>query len=239
MARTLFFLEALALAALSLLLPIIASEVAGAFVIPFALSLLLPLACVLSVWPARAVRGALFLVFSARGGDTETREAALILESLGSFSRPVSVIGIILALAVAATRLPLSGDTRIWPWLGAYLSLYALVNATLWRTLAAVARRMPPAPVASVPVVAAPPAPDTAQAMASRYGLSPREVQAAVLIAGGMSYKETSADMGISIKTLKTHMGRVYEKTGAVSNVALSLLFRETMETGPDHTKVR
>jgi DNA-binding CsgD family transcriptional regulator len=54
-----------------------------------------------------------------------------------------------------------------------------------------------------------------------------------------MSYKETSAEMGISIKTLKTHMGRVYEKTGAVSNVALSLLFRETMKPGPDHTKVR
>ena len=80
---------------------------------------------------------------------------------------------------------------------------------------------------------------EAVEAIAARHGLSPRETQAAVLIAGGRSYKETAAELGISIKTVKTHMGRVYEKTGAASNVALSLLFRGTKQAGADHTKVR
>jgi len=234
MARTLFFLEALALAALSLLLPIIASEVAAAFVVPFALSVLLPMACVLSVWPTRAVRHALLLAFSAKGRDSDSGEAELVLESLGSFSKPVSVMGLLLALAIAVARLPLSGDKEAWSWLGAYLCLYALVNVTLWQTLAAVARR-----AHSAAEIAGPLAPEADEAIASKYGLSPREMQAAVLIARGKSYKETAAELGISVKTVKTHMGRVYEKTGAVYNVALSLLFRETANSPANHTKVR
>ncbi len=237
MARTLFFLEALALAALSLLLPIIESQAAAAFIVPFALSVLLPLACVLSVWPTRAVREALLIVFSAKGHDAGSGEAALVLESLGTFSRPVSVMGILLALAVAAARLPSSGDARIWSWLGAYLCLYALVNVTLWQTLAALAKR-----IAVSPATSGLKAPEAIEAITAKHALSPRESQAAILIAQGRSYKETAAELGISIKTVKTHMGRVYEKTGAASNVALSLLFRGAMKSGENSvnpTKVR
>jgi DNA-binding CsgD family transcriptional regulator len=234
MAKTLFFLEAAALAALAFLLPVIASEVAAAFLVPFALSLLLPLACVLSIWPAKTVRDALLLVFSTKGRNIESREAAIVLEALETFSKPVSVVGLILALAVAAARLPLSGAPRAWSWLGAYLSLYALVNVTLWQTLAAVVGRLPP-----IPAIENQGAPEAVEAIAAKHGLSPRELQAALLIAGGMSYKETAAELGISIKTVKTHMGRVYEKTGAASNVALSLLFRGTGNSRANHTKVR
>ena len=230
MARTLFFLEALALAALSLLLPIIASRAAVAFIVPFALSLVLPLACVFSAWPAKEVRSALLLLFSEAEAEGELRETAAILGALGSFSRAASVLGFLISLSIGASRLGLPGDPSTWTWLGLYLSLYALVNTTLWQTLAQVARRLGRSQAREPSISGEPDA---------RHGLSRREWEAAVLIADGKSYKETAAELGISIKTVKTHMGRVYEKTGAVSNVALSILFRETMKSGADHTKVR
>ena len=229
MARTLFFVEAMALAALSLLLPIIASRAAVAFIVPFALSLVLPLACVFSAWPAKAVRSAL-LLFSEAEAEGELRETAAILEALGSFSRAAAVLGFLISLATGASRLGLPGDPSTWTWLGLYLSLYALVNTTLWQTLAQVARRLGRSHARELSISGDP---------AARHGLSRREWEAALLIAGGKSYKETAAELGISIKTVKTHMGRVYEKTGAVSNVALSILFHETMKTSADHTKVR
>jgi DNA-binding NarL/FixJ family response regulator len=61
---------------------------------------------------------------------------------------------------------------------------------------------------------------------AASHGLTPREWEAASLIADGLSYKEAAFELGISIKTVKAHMSSVYEKTGAASNVALSLLLR-------------
>jgi hypothetical protein len=152
MARTLLFLEALALAALSLVLPLMASRAAEAFILPFALSLILPLACVLSVWPAKAVHAALLLLFSAGEGEGASKESAAILEALGAFSRAAAASGFLISLAIAASRLPLKGDTTAWSWLGLYLSLYALVNATLWQALAAVARRLSRSPArGSVP----------------------------------------------------------------------------------------
>jgi DNA-binding CsgD family transcriptional regulator len=231
MARTLFFIEALALAALSLLFPILAENLTAAFILPFALSLILPLACVLSVWPAKEVRAAILLLFSPGEKGSASLETAAILEALGAFSRASAASGFLVSLAIAATRLPLKGDTTTWSWLGLYLALYALVNATLWQALAALAKRLsrPAARGAAIPEDAA-----------ARYGLSQREREAAILIAGGRSYKETAAELGISIKTVKTHMGRVYEKTGAASNVALSLLMRSSeAENGANHTKVR
>jgi DNA-binding CsgD family transcriptional regulator len=51
--------------------------------------------------------------------------------------------------------------------------------------------------------------------------------EVAALIAGGASYKEAAYRLGISIKTVKTHVAHVYEKTGCASNVGLSLLIQK------------
>jgi DNA-binding CsgD family transcriptional regulator len=52
----------------------------------------------------------------------------------------------------------------------------------------------------------------------------------------GLSYKEAAYELGISIRTVKAHMGRVYEKTGSASNVGLVLLLRSE---GASATKVQ
>jgi hypothetical protein len=48
MAKTLFFIEALVFAALAIAFPIIA---ASAFIIPAVVSIALPIACAMAIWP--------------------------------------------------------------------------------------------------------------------------------------------------------------------------------------------
>jgi DNA-binding CsgD family transcriptional regulator len=233
MAKTLFFIEALALALLAFALPIIASEATAAFIFPFAISIVLPLACATAVWPPSSVLFALRAAFFAKApGPVAAREGALVLESMAGFSRAASALGLLFAITAICREAPFEGGIGTWTLLGAFLSAYALVNAQLWRILAAVVVRLGGASGAEGSVGRAP----IGIGFADAHGLTPREWETATLIAEGMSYKETAYELGISIKTVKAHMGRVYEKTGAASNVALSLLMRAE---GAPTTKVR
>jgi DNA-binding CsgD family transcriptional regulator len=225
-AKTLFFVEAAILAALSLVFPLIAREASAAFVVPLAASLLIPAACILAAWPLRSVyralRGAFAGAMPARAGD-DGRDAALesarILDDLGGFSRTATALGLILAFASILRELPSVMSLDTWAYLGAYLALYALVSATLWQILATIWRRS----VRSRAEATSPPRPD----FAARYGLSPREAETAILISSGLSYKEAAYALGITLRTVKAHMGAAYGKTGTSSNVALALKMRE------------
>jgi DNA-binding CsgD family transcriptional regulator len=225
MAKTLFFIEALALALVAVAFPIMEADAADAFLLPLAISLALPLSCALAVWPAGRISFALRAAFSERApAPAPAGEAARILEFLAGAARVSAPLGILLAAAATFARSPAPGRALEWSLLGAYLAAYALVNAQLGRVLSAVVGRL-----AAVGT-------GEADGFAAAHGLTPREGETASCIARGMSYKETAYELGISIKTVKAHMGRVYEKTGAASNVALALLMRG--EQGPT-TKVQ
>jgi len=53
-------------------------------------------------------------------------------------------------------------------------------------------------------------------------GLTPREQEIAVLLAEGLSYKEISGRLHISLSTIQTHVSRIYGKTGVNSKTGLS-----------------
>jgi len=53
------------------------------------------------------------------------------------------------------------------------------------------------------------------------HELSPRECEVALLLARGASYKEIAFELGISIATVKTHVARVYQKTGTGTKMEL------------------
>jgi DNA-binding CsgD family transcriptional regulator len=222
MARTLFFIEAVAFAALAIVFPIIASDAAAAFILPVALSLILPLSCVMAVWPPRAVCRALRAAFTPRKPEREEAETySRILESIGYFSRPAAALGLLFAVAAVCglappARVPFGSGIRTLSLLGAYLAAYALLNAALWHVLAEVVGHL----------VITSPAGESVD-FAAAYGLTPREWETAALIARGSSYKEVAYALGISIKTVKAHMSSVYEKTGAASNVGLALLLKD------------
>lgn len=53
--------------------------------------------------------------------------------------------------------------------------------------------------------------------------LSDREYQVMKLLVGGKSVKEIAADLCLSIKTVSTYRGRIFEKLGITNNAALVL----------------
>jgi Response regulator containing a CheY-like receiver domain and an HTH DNA-binding domain len=229
MARTLFFIELAIFAALSIAFPALASDTAAAFIAPAAISLIVPLAAVLAVWPRRAVLGALRCAFSPeRPAPAEARLYARILEAMASFSRSASVLGLLSSLAALCNSSRAAGRPDEWALVGLYMSAYALLNGMLWKLLAELAARLEPRlePARTEATEASPRSLDDAATLAARFGLTPRESETAILIAGGMSYKESAYELGITLRTVKAHMSRVYEKTGAASNVALALLIR-------------
>jgi DNA-binding CsgD family transcriptional regulator len=225
MAKTLFFIEALLFTALGLGGVLLSADLRAAFLAPFALSLVAPLACALAVWPARDLAAALRSVFSAPDAMGETGESVHVLEALAAFSGRAAVAGLAFALSVALPRLLEGKAAEEWGLLGAYLALYSLLNAVASRSMAKVAARAADRARGSP----AEPGPRATPELwlARSYDLTPREAEVAACIAAGSSYKETAYRLGISIKTVKTHISRVYEKTGCGSNVGLSLLLRK------------
>jgi len=82
------------------------------------------------------------------------------------------------------------------------------------RLVTAVLDQTPPAPAGGVP-----PAPATDPAPASRLDLldelTPREVEVLKLIAAGLSNSEIADQLVLSSATVKTHINRIFYKTGA------------------------
>jgi DNA-binding CsgD family transcriptional regulator len=59
-----------------------------------------------------------------------------------------------------------------------------------------------------------------------RFGLSPREREVALLILEGLSYQESAEKLGVSLATVKTHVNRIYDKTGAGNKMELARMLR-------------
>lgn len=67
--------------------------------------------------------------------------------------------------------------------------------------------------------------------------LTPREREVVNLIARGYSYRETANRLGISVKTLESHMGNIFEKLSVASRHELAALaYEEGYVEGPDST---
>jgi LuxR family maltose regulon positive regulatory protein len=54
--------------------------------------------------------------------------------------------------------------------------------------------------------------------------LTPREIEIVELVRQGLSNKEIAAELYISISTVKTLLGRIYEKTGVSTKTQLVML---------------
>jgi DNA-binding CsgD family transcriptional regulator len=53
------------------------------------------------------------------------------------------------------------------------------------------------------------------------FGLSPGQLRVAQKIASGQGLKTLAQDLGISVNTARTHLSRLYDKTGVSSQPAL------------------
>ena len=57
--------------------------------------------------------------------------------------------------------------------------------------------------------------------------LSPREREVAALLAAGSTYRDIADRLFISLATVKTHVDRIYKKTGAANKTELSFMARD------------
>jgi DNA-binding CsgD family transcriptional regulator len=62
-------------------------------------------------------------------------------------------------------------------------------------------------------------------AIIERYHLTGREAEVAALITRGLTYRATGARLFISPATVKTHVLRIYQKTGVSNKTELARLF--------------
>ena len=64
--------------------------------------------------------------------------------------------------------------------------------------------------------------------------LTPREREVVELIARGYTYRETAANLGMSVKTLENHMGSIFRKLNAQSRHEITRIAFETGFLRPD-----
>lgn len=69
--------------------------------------------------------------------------------------------------------------------------------------------------------------PPPSQSLELLYGLTPAEVRAFELVVSGLPSEAIAQSMGVATSTLRTHLLRVYDKTGRHSRGALTQLARE------------
>lgn len=99
------------------------------------------------------------------------------------------------------------------PFLKAFPLFYALVSlAYATKTVPLLLRAEPSAEI---------PAGDEA-AIAASAGLSEREAEVARLLVSGLRYREIGERLFISLSTVKTHVERIYRKTGARNKMELA-----------------
>jgi DNA-binding CsgD family transcriptional regulator len=225
MAKLLLFIEVFVLAATAVLFPLLSSDPAVAFIAPVAVSLLLPLACSLAIWPAGTVAKALACAFTGKRPAGGGGEPIAVLAELERVSGLGAILGVLMSLAAAFSHEARGDTSGRWLRLGLFLALYCVLNATIARTIRnALYRLLTPPGNTDV---------ERGTAFAESHGLTPREWEVASFIARGFSYKETAERLFISVKTVKTHISHVYEKTGSRSNVDLILLLRAETDAPP------
>jgi DNA-binding CsgD family transcriptional regulator len=68
------------------------------------------------------------------------------------------------------------------------------------------------------------------QAVAEAFGLTPREAEIAALLAGGRDLPAIAMALALGLGTVRFHLKRVFDKTGARNQAALVALIRNVMD---------
>ena len=202
--------------------------------------------------------GAVIAVFGVRAGGQAladawsheplgpSRSTSLAVWDLVSRSFPVAgALGALLGLIGPLTnwdaqRGQLAGTftllffALVWAFLGLLISrILRSVVGNLVRSVAApVEGAASSASIAGAPL-------ELSGAVAHRFGLTPREAEAARNLLDGLTYADAASALGISPSTLKTHILSVYQKTGTGNKVELlRLVEAETARLGQADTRL-
>lgn len=75
---------------------------------------------------------------------------------------------------------------------------------------------------------------DVAASTSELEQLTPKEREVVTLIARGFKYREVAEELGISVKTLETHMAHIFQKLGIASRNEITRIAFETGFIDPD-----
>lgn len=78
---------------------------------------------------------------------------------------------------------------------------------------------------------------EVAAANSELEALTDKEREVVVLIARGFKYREAAEELGISVKTLETHMKHIFDKLGVASRHEVARLAFETGFIDPDEAE--
>jgi DNA-binding CsgD family transcriptional regulator len=189
--------------------------------VPLAFVVAVPLVGALMVWRA----GEILQAFrDAASGERLPGRAATSLKIWEFLERSVPLGGLLGFLLAAVTVfsglpvLPSRSYAGLWR-LAALFFLYAILFGTLFRVLHGAVRGLMGRPVRALDL-------SISLAFRKKYSLSDRECEVIGLVLQGRKYREIADQLFISIKTVKSHIEHVYDKTSARGRVDLIRLLQ-------------
>jgi DNA-binding CsgD family transcriptional regulator len=215
MGRLMFFLE-LAAVAYGLAFVSVWSKVpAQLALLPLGAALLVPYVCALAVWPFRQ----LLLAFRDGWESNPFRRPAPSSIELWKFlerTAPLSgIVAFLLFLALALMRGLRGNQAAVAGLCAVEAAAVFLVFHAVRGTVESLVRRdheVPPF--------------DLSPAKLRGYSITHRESEVAQLLVSGLRYGEIGQRLFISVKTVKTHVHRLYEKTGTRNRMELANALR-------------
>jgi DNA-binding CsgD family transcriptional regulator len=188
---------------------------------PLVFVVAVPLIGGMMVWGPKDVLRALRDAASGERLPARARVSLRIWEFLERAVPPSGVLGFLVAAVAAFARPPaiLSRPAAgIWA-AAALFFLYAILFGTLFRVLRGAVHGLVGRPIQALDL-------SISKAFRNKYSLSDRECDVIALVLQGRKYREIADQLFISIKTVKSHIAHVYDKTSARGRVDLIRLLQ-------------
>ena len=195
---------------------------------PLVFTAAVPLFGSLMIWKPAVVTAAFRDAFSVESVESlaGARSTSLRVWEFFEYGAYVGgILGILLTAIAVLSRIGQPGPVRaesLWT-AAALVGLYAILFGTLSRILRGIVETLSKKPLRELDVT-------LSEDFIRRYSLTPRECEVIGLVLRGRRYHEAAAALFISIKTVKTHVYHVYEKTSCRGRMELIRLLQFTRD---------
>lgn len=197
-------------------------------IVPLAFTAAVPLLGALMIWKVPEVAQAFRDGFGSERPVGPRKISLRIWEFFERAAYLGGILGVLLTACALLSRIESLGSVDAKGlWIAAALfGLYTLLFATLYRILHLVVLSLSKKPIKELDLT-------LSKAFRDAYSITDRESEVIALILRGRRYHEVADELFISIKTVKTHVYHVYEKTSCRGRMDLIRLlqFRDDGES--------
>ena len=183
--------------------------------VPLCAALLVPNICALAVWPLRKLLRAFRDGWESNPFRKPAPSSIEVWKFLERVTPLSGIVAFLLFLALALMEGLRGSHAAVAGLCAAEAAAVFLVFQAVRGTVESLARRDHEVPRF-----------DLSRDRLRDYSISPRESDVAELLVSGLRYGEIAQRLFISVKTVKTHVHRLYEKTGARNRMELANALR-------------